>query len=498
MFGVSTCNESTSAWPARSRLAPSVALGPSAERLRLRDSVAIARNVASSSPDGTRRIPFEAPTETGVRGSGSMDAIQARERPTLSRLAPGAFSKKEIDNPDRHSYFSGHARTPRDAPADDMKRRLRLMSLASCRASGLALCASAPMLFRRCASQVHAQSAGAHDELGEALENTTERIDEVGNRLAQLGDRAFELLPVLAIALLTVAVFAVLAYLLTRGEALFRWIKNRFVRDMVRHFTRVALIGVGILLALELLDATALVGAALGAAGVVGIAVGFAFRDIIENYLAGLLLSLRHPFEPNDLVSVDGEEGKVVRLTSRATILLTLAGNHLRIPNSRVFKAVLLNFTQNPLRRIDFEIGIGSAQDLGVAQELAVDALSSMDAILAEPEPLCLIEGLGGSSASLHLYAWLDQRDTDFFKARSEAIRIVKGAFDDAGIDMRSPIYQVTLDPETERREPRAAHAVPEPAEVGDTAADITLDEQVESERAAQGPDLLDVEAPHE
>ena len=171
---------------------------------------------------------------------------------------------------------------------------------------------------------------------------------------------------------------------------------------------------------------------------------------------------------------------------------------HSDLPTRRIVTAVLLNFTQNPLRRIDFEIGIGSAQDLGVAQELAVEALSSMDAILDEPEPLCLIEGLGDSSASLHLYAWLDQRDTDFFKARSEAIRIVKGAFDDVGIDMRSPIYQVMMDPETQRREPQAVHAIPEPAEVGDTAADVTLDEQVESERAAPGPDLLDVEAPHE
>ena len=340
-----------------------------------------------------------------------------------------------------------------------------------------------------------AEERGPQEELVEAIENTSQRIDVVGDKVAQLGDRALELLPLLAVAVVTVAIFWGLAHLLTRGDLLFRWIDNRFVRDMVRHFVRIALIALGVVLGLELLNATSLVGAALGAAGVVGIAVGFAFRDIIENYLAGLLLSMRHPFEPNDLVSIDGDEGKVVRLNSRATILLTLAGNHLRIPNAKVFKAVLVNYTQNPLRRIDFEVGVAPVEELAAAQEAGLQALASMDAILDEPEPLCLVERLGDSSVTLHLYAWLDQRETDFFKARSEAIRVVKTAFDDAGIDTRAAIFQVTMQPEEYQPAPRAPV---EELEIGDTAADVTLDEQVESERAAQGPDLLDVDAPRE
>lgn len=333
------------------------------------------------------------------------------------------------------------------------------------------------------------------EEFAEALENTSERIDVVGDRLAQLTERWLEMLPLLVVAVVTIVVFAILAQLLTRGEFLFLWIRNRFVRDLVRHFVRIALIAVGVLIALELLDATALVGAALGAAGVVGIAIGFAFRDIIENYLAGLLLSVRHPFEPNDFVSIDGQEGKIVRLTARATILLTLAGNHLRIPNSSVFKAVLVNYTRNPLRRIDFEMGVRGGGDLAMAQEVGLRALSSMDAILKEPEALCLVERVGDSSVTLHFYAWLDQRETDFFKARSEAIRVVSSAYDDAGIDTRAPIYQVMIPLEEESA---VARPLAEEVAVGDTAADATLDEQVESERAAQGPDLLDVDAPRE
>jgi len=344
----------------------------------------------------------------------------------------------------------------------------------------------------------YAQPKDKEQELAEALENTSERIDLVGGKLADLGDRAIELLPLLAVALIIVGVFWLIARVLTKGDWAFRWIDNRFARDTARHIARIVLIGCGLLLALELLDATALFGAALGAAGVVGIAVGFAFRDIMENYLAGLLLSMRHPFEPNDLVSIDGDEGKVVRLTSRATVLLTLAGNHLRIPNSKVFKAVLLNYTRNPLRRLDFEVNIGVDEDVAAAQKVGVEVLRSMDAILDEPPPLALLERLGDSSVPIHFFAWVDQEDTDYFKALSEAIRVVKAAYDDAAIEMPEPIYRVQMRDAAERPPTRVAQRTAESLEAGDTAADVRLDEQVESERAAEGPDLLDEEAPRE
>lgn len=342
------------------------------------------------------------------------------------------------------------------------------------------------------------EEESVQQELAEAIENTTERIDVLSDRLAQLGDRALELFPLLGVAFLTVLVFWVIARVLTKGDWLFRWIDNGFLRDTARHLTRIAVIAVGVLLALELLDATALVGATLGAAGVVGIAVGFAFRDIVENYLAGLLLSMRHPFQPNDFVSIDGDEGKVVRLTSRATILLTLAGNHLRIPNSKVFKAVLVNYTQNPLRQFDFEVGVGVNEDLAAVQKRGLDVLSSMEAILKEPPPHALIERFGDSSVPIHFFAWVDQRQTNYFKAKSEAMRLVKTAFDASEIEMPEPIYQVFVKQDAKSPAEQVVHPSVDVLKQGDTAADDRLDAQIELERAEGGPDLLDEEAPHE
>ncbi len=346
--------------------------------------------------------------------------------------------------------------------------------------------------------RARAQDGGPQKEIAEALENTHERVDVLGSRFTEIGEQALQLLPLLGIALGVVALSTLVARIVTRGDWLFRWIRNRFLRDLVRHFTAIALIGLGVLVALELLDATSLVGAAIGAAGVVGIAVGFAFRDIMENYLAGLLLSMRRPFAPNDYIAIDGHEGRVVRLTSRATVLLTLEGNHLRIPNAKVFKAVLLNYTHNPQRQFDFIVEVGVTEDLVRAQELGVETLCNMDAVIAQPPPFGLIQELGASSVPIRFHAWVDQTSTDFFKARSEGIRLVKSAFDEANVEMPEPIYRVYLREAVPSPSQETADLSATIREEGDTAADEQFDLQVEAERAEGGPDLLDEDSPRE
>jgi small conductance mechanosensitive channel len=110
----------------------------------------------------------------------------------------------------------------------------------------------------------------------------------------------------------------------------------------------------GVVLALDLFNLTALLGTILGAAGIVGLAIGFAVRDTVENFIASIMLSIRQPFRPKDLVEIEGELGHVIRLTSRATILLSLDGNHIRLPNATVFKAKIINYSRNDERRFTF------------------------------------------------------------------------------------------------------------------------------------------------
>jgi small conductance mechanosensitive channel len=113
--------------------------------------------------------------------------------------------------------------------------------------------------------------------------------------------------------------------------------QNPYMSGLVRMVIRSAIMLIGVLIALDLIGLTSVVGAVLGSAGVVGLVLGFAFRDIAENYIAGILLSVRRPFEPGDHVVIENREGKVISVNSRATVLMTMDGNHLQLPNSLGF-----------------------------------------------------------------------------------------------------------------------------------------------------------------
>src|SRR3546814_14126541 len=128
-----------------------------------------------------------------------------------------------------------------------------------------------------------------------------------------------------------------------------------------------------------------MLGAGLGSAGVSGLGLGFAFKDIAENYIAGVLLSGRKPFSPGELIAIEDYQGKVVALTSRTTILMTLDGNQLQLPNALVFKSVLLNYSQNHRRRFDFTVRIDPAHSIRQEQTLALEAYTPIDGVLEEP-----------------------------------------------------------------------------------------------------------------
>ena len=169
----------------------------------------------------------------------------------------------------------------------------------------------------------------------------------------------------------------------------------------------------------------------------------------ITNYVASLMLSLRQPFRANDHVVIDGSEGRVIRLTSRATVLMTLDGNHLRIPNGNVFKATILNYTRNPKRRFDFMLGIDADDDPEAARCAGRDALAALPFVLKDPPPEARTEEVGDSNIVLRFLGWIDQRDSDWYKAKSSAIAAVKGALEVAGFALPEPIYRLRFDPRT-------------------------------------------------
>jgi small-conductance mechanosensitive channel len=330
---------------------------------------------------------------------------------------------------------------------------------------------------------------------------------DIDGMLQRLLDEAYRLLaalPLLALALFVVWLGWALGGALSRRAVFDRLTgRNPFLRELSRTTVRWLTTGAGLLVALEIMDATALVGALLGTAGVLGIALGFAFKDTLENYLAGILMSLRQPFSPRDHVVIDGNEGFVISMTSRATILMTPEGNHLRLPNALVFRSVTLNYTRNPSRRFEFDVGIGVNEDLVAAQHIGIDQLARVDGVMVKPPPRAHIAALGDSNVQLRFLGWVDQRTHDFLMVKSEAIRKVKLALEGAGMDMPEPIYRVQI---TDRATAPVA-APPRPRVEVDEMSEATVDtgvindvqEQINEEPQLPGSaDLLDSSAPKE
>lgn len=323
-------------------------------------------------------------------------------------------------------------------------------------------------------------------------QTTEQRLEEVGGRLQEQIDAFFELLPLLGVALLIVVAFALLAWAVGRGRTSRLFPKlSSFLGAMLLRLVQFTLVMLGLVIALDLLDATALVGAVVGTAGLAGLAIGFAFKDIAENYLAGIILSLRQPFAKNDLIVVGGHEGKVVRLTGRETMLMTSDGNHVQIPNALVVREPMLNYTRNPRRRFTVDVDVAAETDLSAALDAGLDVLKAMNGVIDDPAPAGLIIGFGNGTTALRFFGWVNQREAEFGRVRSEAMRLLKDGLEASGVELPSPEYRIALGQPAATApadRPVGAPAIrPEGAEVvagqRDITVDRTLDEQIEEER---------------
>jgi len=325
------------------------------------------------------------------------------------------------------------------------------------------------------AGDTASRSPAPAPELADVREQVDFTFDKARDKLLEL----LALSPLLLVAALIVLVAAWFSGFIARR---LHWLRlrtdNPYMAGLIGTIVRSVILVLGVVLALNLLGATAAVGAVLGSAGVVGLVIGFAFKDIAENYIAGVLLSLRRPFAPGDHVRIDAHEGKVVALTSRATMLMTLDGNELRLPNALVFKAVVLNFSTNPRRRFDFRVTIDCNESIRVSHALALAQINSVEGVLEDPGPSWGVQEFLPTGIVLQFFGWVDQRSTDLGKVRSEAIRRVKAEFTRAGIEQPRSVQHVVMSRGSATAPTRSA---PEPLHVGDTDTSVNrdIDEQL-------------------
>ena len=294
-------------------------------------------------------------------------------------------------------------------------------------------------------------------------------------------------------ALLIVAAGFVLARLFAaRGELILRLLSpNPLLRSVLNSLISIGIIFGGIFLALQVFGIAEAVLSVLGLAGVAAVALGFAFREIAENFIASILLGARRPFKIGDYVEVAGQSGVVQSLNTRATVLVTLDGRHVRIPNARVFKEIMINSTTSPSIRGSFDVIVPHKVSAIRAQETIAKALKGQDALLADPAPRVLVEGLSPQGVTLRAYFWYPTRGVDKFKLLSDARLKAKVALQEAGIAQPADTLMVSVSgPIALARTPREPRD--EPDNHRDLAAVEHADARAELRRDAQAAEAAD------
>ena len=238
------------------------------------------------------------------------------------------------------------------------------------------------------------------------------------------------------IAVVIFLAFLILARLLaTYSEKLLApFITNLMLRSVAGSLMSTILVVVGLLLALAVLNLTHLVLSILGVAGMVGLAVGFAFRDITENFIASILLGTRRPFRIGDYIEVAGQAGVVKSLNTRATVLVTLEGKQIRIPNNIIYKEILINSSASSTAQGTFDVLIPYEASTTAAIAAIAQAISDQEGVLRDPPPRVLVEAMETNGIRLRAYYWVPVEGVDGLKLLSDLRLKSKVALQQAGI----------------------------------------------------------------
>lgn len=250
-------------------------------------------------------------------------------------------------------------------------------------------------------------------------------------------DGAIRLLPNIIVGAVVMVVFYLLGLLAQR------LVKRGGVRssrenlgEVLGGFLKWVVILLGFLLAATVIIPSLKPADLIGGLGVSSVAIGFAFKDILQNWLAGLLILIRQPFQVNDQIVVNGYEGTVARIETRATIIRTYDGQRIVVPNSDIYTNAVTVRTAHDQRRSQYDVGIGYGDGIEHARQVLVDAVSTVPEVQQDPKPEALTWDLAASWVTIRVRWWTDSRRSDVVHVKAKVLTAIKQGLDEAGIDM--------------------------------------------------------------
>lgn len=217
--------------------------------------------------------------------------------------------------------------------------------------------------------------------------------------------------------------------------------------SMISTLSRVAIFALGLFCALSILGLDKTVTSLLAGAGVVALAIGFAFQDLTANFISGTFITLQRPIQVGDVVDTNGYFGKVKSINLRSVIIDNFSGQEIEIPSKDIFQNPITNFSKSGERRLQIDCGISYNDDLQKVQDLAVQAIKSLNFVRDDKPVELHFTEFGDSSVNFLMWFWIKPEIAGPPLAKSEAIKAIKKTFDRHDITIPFPIRTLEFTP---------------------------------------------------
>ncbi len=272
-------------------------------------------------------------------------------------------------------------------------------------------------------------------------------VNILTGKLKEWLEKLIAMLPNFVIAILVLVAFFLLARLARKlvSQLLSKISDKQELNKLFSNLSYLIVLGLGVFLALGILNLSTIVTSLLAGAGIIGLALAFAFQDISANFVSGIFIAFQKPFQVGDIIEAEGHTGKVSEISLRITTITTFQGLEVMIPNKELFQGTVVNFTNTKERRVDLAVGVSYGDDLRKVKDLTLKTVKELSCIDKSKDVTLFYNEFGSSSINfaVRFYAKSAQQ-VDYLTAQSEAIMSVKEAFDSNDITIPFPIR--TLD----------------------------------------------------
>ncbi len=261
-----------------------------------------------------------------------------------------------------------------------------------------------------------------------------------------------EILPLLVTGLIVFGLFWIGATLIRKGVERIALSRNNYHGAAIA-FGRLAYIGMmflGLLVAMTIAFPSVTPAKLFSTLGVGGVAIGFAFKDIFQNLLAGILILFRQPFKIGDEIKSGDYQGTVEKIETRATFIRTYDGQRIIIPNAQIYTDPVSVITAYNLLRSEYDVGIGYGDDISTARGLALNAMKEVEGVLEDPAPDVLLWDLAGSSKNLRIRWWTSPVRSDVLQVKDRVLQNVTETLQKNGIDLPFPTNVLLFHDQTE------------------------------------------------